>query len=465
MDAENDVPFLTNGMSHGNGVHEQVPSPIEEDIVLGKVNGVPAIGSDIAGPNGNPKNVAKLEDGGTSYSSNEAEPDRITACAESNGLITSKELGVKETNQSKGPQPQKGLGKAKNEKPSSPKLASTTLVRKSKDGKDMETASALPNGSLASNSRPKQSITLGTKSRSFNDREVADSNSKPINARIPKQSGKSDATSSTVNATESEGLVEKTKLKPLKKGPPNKAEGSIESTSRGGAPLKEMPNPIEWVLFHPIISVSGVMKELRKEKRFYTKLEEKIHAKEVEKSTLQAKSKESQEAEIKMLRKSLTFKATPMPSFYQEPPPPKPELKKIPTTRAKSPKLGRKKSSPTRDSEGNSSHSYRSGRLSLDEKLSQNTTTKGPPTHLKKAQRKSLPKLPSEKTVLSNEANLAASHKTTLPKETSKIASTMQDVAAPSVEPSDAQPNMDDVSVVEDQAQTTLVQEPIVLEN
>ncbi|KAL8263168.1 hypothetical protein R6Q59_024517 [Mikania micrantha] len=144
-------------------------------------------------------------------------------------------------------------------------------------------------------------------------------------SRAKKANGNEDSSSKDLSSDQ-----HSTAIKP---SVPVREDGDAHSTSSSGQRRN---------------SVTGFSSRLeeRAEKRrqFFSKLEEKSQAKEVEKTNLQDKSKENQEAEIKKLRKSLTFKAAPMPSFYKEPPP-KVELKKIPTTRPKSPKLGRNKSS------------------------------------------------------------------------------------------------------------------------
>ncbi|CAL1375047.1 unnamed protein product [Linum trigynum] len=161
-------------------------------------------------------------------------------------------------------------------------------------------------GTAAQNSQAK----LPSKTKSFSEKQVP----------AVKQSGKS-------KAATSESLIKKTTLKPLKKAPIAEADRDGQSSS---SPTKSDGKPRKAGAL-PNYGFSFKCDERAEKRReFYTKLEEKINAKEEEKNNIQGKSKESQEAELRQLRKSLNFKAKPMPTFYQEPTPRRTaELKKV----------------------------------------------------------------------------------------------------------------------------------------
>lgn len=118
---------------------------------------------------------------------------------------------------------------------------------------------------------------------------------------------------------------------PVKKAP---KEPHAKISDDGHPTLKVRTSP-------PLTQPSGFhfKTDERSEKRrdFYSKLEERMKAKEEERKKLEAKAQEEKEAQLKELRKSLGYKANPVPKFYQEPPPPPVEFKKSPPTRARSP--------------------------------------------------------------------------------------------------------------------------------
>ncbi|KAH6774150.1 hypothetical protein C2S52_002899 [Perilla frutescens var. hirtella] len=439
-----------SGEELGNG-------PCEPLAISVKLNGTSNGNLGVKELSASLEDAVKLGDHSLSYDKEILEEPALQP--ECHSIVTVEALEVKESSDSKNSKPQKGMGKARNGKSSSPRQVAPAALSKIKDGKNVPKSSVASNGTISSESVRVKTYALKTKGKSFNERQAADSSKATFVQTVPKQHQNPDATSSSTSEAPPEDLTEVTKPKVVKKGPAaSKAEETSQSSPQSPGSEDARARKLGTLPAYNFNFKCDERAEKRRE--FYTKLEEKIHAKEQEKNNMQAKTKETQDAEIKMLRKSLGFKATPMPSFYQEPAPPKVELKKIPTTRAKSPKLGRKKNS----SEENDAPIARPSRLSLDEKLSKGNVAKTPPpvVHVKKPLRKSLPRLPSENTSISGEKKKAISHKNTASKEAEESGHEQNDVSKETSEAAGTH-KVENEGGVEGQEQTSLVQDGIAV--
>ncbi|XP_010274654.1 PREDICTED: protein WVD2-like 7 isoform X2 [Nelumbo nucifera] len=115
-------------------------------------------------------------------------------------------------------------------------------------------------------------------------------------------------------------------------------------------------------------------------KEFYMKLEKKMHAKEVEMNEIQARTQEETEAEIKQFRRSLNFKATPMPSFYRGAASQGSDAKKAVSNTVKPTKSQSKTTSPVSRTASRSQASTKAGNQNLSASESADATAQPQPS-------------------------------------------------------------------------------------
>ncbi|GAB4827219.1 hypothetical protein Ancab_034108 [Ancistrocladus abbreviatus] len=248
-----------------NGVHSEHPSQGEGVDALKVVSGILNSAAEGSNPNVSLETLDGKNNSGIMEASTSDVVGNSNRRDTSYGLTAYEEVESKELMQSKNCKPQTGQFKSKGEKPSSSKNAAAALIKKTNLGKDVKTSS---NGALSSKSAKPTPAT--------------------INAQKSKLPAKSETASSTHNVVQSDCTTEKPKLKALRKDPPNKTEGELDSTSSLAA-RDAKPHRVGKLPSYSFSFRCGERAERRRE--FYTKLEEKIHAKEVEKIDQQAKSK------------------------------------------------------------------------------------------------------------------------------------------------------------------------------
>ncbi|CAK7326728.1 unnamed protein product [Dovyalis caffra] len=203
----------------------------------------------------------------------------------------------------------------------------------------------------------KQSPRAATPTRRVLHKAKSEENSESGNSRLYP-----------VNRSEKESRVKKFESPPSRS---NKVEPIAHLSANRTKQIVSSTKPDTKPIALAFSFKSHERAERRKE--FYMKLEEKLHAKEAEMNQIQVKTQEKTQAEIKQLRKSLNFKATPMPSFYHVAVPPGSNGNKASLSKTKPAKVRHKSTSPA---SGAAARSQLLSRAGNDQALSANESVK-----------------------------------------------------------------------------------------
>ncbi|XP_012854502.1 PREDICTED: uncharacterized protein LOC105974004 [Erythranthe guttata] len=211
------------------------------------------------------------------------------------------------------------------------------------------------NSSQAENMKPRLAVRVSVSSKASKGSDKKPSTKIvdriPTRVKAEKKSLEASARREKIpmhQTTKNEPASKSRGLNEIKRGEKESRNRGIEETRSGSSLLRKVPSRVHESenRIKPAVSISqprikhdtssrfGFKCNERAEKRkestrflffylftlsinqFDMKIEERIHAKEAEMHQLQEKNQEKTEAQVKLLRKSLNFKAKPLPSFY-----------------------------------------------------------------------------------------------------------------------------------------------------